>query len=653
MERPKGKSTVAIDFGTSNTFISRCPPDSLQSTPVLLESGYLGIETAVLFRAEKRTMIGAQAVQTWGNEDPEKRKKMDLRLGFKPEIHLNEKARASAKEFFSGLLSYAGESRVPLTGENIDVYIGVPSNIGDNYKNTIKNIAREAGFANVRLKDEPVGALLYHLSIQDITPSETLGGVLIVDFGGGTCDFALMQELEVIDSWGDSMLGGRLFDDLFFQWLLEDNPQALEAMERDGAEFFIHWQRCRELKEAFSNFMSKHRDELWSGRVPYYGQIKEASWQDFLEKAQDYSPSEQFCSYLREMGRTEHTILEGKKINLIKWFENELKKVLTHHVAVEKVILCGGSSLWPFVPEVIDRALGLPRASILRSDNPYAVISQGLSLLPNLERRLQIAQGELKKDLPNLMENKIKKETIEPSIEYMVENLSQRVASFVVDEKIREKLLEFRETGGSISELENQLAVEMETSKDELGEVVNKEITEVLQRLQLKLSRDIKNWFISRGGIKPISIKAREEETRYQMKLRDLDIYEASLLGKMDILFKGISGIILFAVFSEAIIVTGPVGIVSGLIVALAVPFFGLRKSKEKIKQINLPKNVANKIFTRRMIDYTINKTREKMANEVKKELTDRMEEPKDKLLEEIKGTIEREIDSLSKLSAL
>ncbi len=578
---------------------------------------------------------------------------MDLRLGFKPEIHLNEKARESAKEFFSGLLSYAGDSRVPLTGENIDVYIGIPSNIGENYKKTIKSITREAGFSNVRLKDEPVGALLYHLSIQDITPSETLGGVLIVDFGGGTCDFALMQELEVVDSWGDSMLGGRLFDDLFFQWLIGDNPRALSAMGRDGAEFFIHWQRCRELKEGFSNFMSKHRDELWSGRVPYYGQIKGASWQEFLERAQNYTPSEQFRNYLREMGRENHILLENKKINLIEWFEDELKKALTHHVPVEKVILCGGSSLWPFVPEVIDKAMGLPADSILRSDNPYAVISQGLSLLPNLEKKLQTAQEELKKDLPNLMERKIKKETIEPSIERMVESVSERVATFLVDEKIREKLLEFRESGGSISELEAQLSVEMETSKDELGEVVNREITDVLQRLQLKLSRDIKDWFISRGGIKPISIKARDEETTYQMKLKDLDIYEASLLGKIDIMFRGISGIILIVVFTETLVVTGPVALVSGILVLMMLPFLGIRKSKEKIKQIKLPKNVARKIFNRRMIDYTINKTRKKVARDVKKELIERMEEPRERLLEEIEGTIEREINSLSKLSAL
>ncbi len=652
MDEQKKKSTVAIDFGTSNTFISRCSPDSLQSTPILLESGYLGIETAVLFRPEKRPMIGTQAIQTWGNEDPEKREKMDLRLGFKPEIHLNEKARESTREFFSGLLNYARESRITLTGENIEVYIGVPSNIEVSYKKTLKEVANEAGFSNIKLKDEPVGALLYHLSTQDITPSETLGGVLIVDFGGGTCDFALMQELQVIDSWGDSMLGGRLFDDLFFQWLLGENPTALEAMEKDGAEFFVHWQRCRELKEAFSNFMSKYRDETWSGRVPYYGQIKGATWQNFLDRAYSYSPSEQFRKHLQEMGKEEHRLLGDKPIDLLEWFENELKKTLTHRVQVEKVILCGGSSLWPFVPEIIDRTLGLPREAILRSDNPYAVISQGLSLLPNLEERLRKAQVELKKDLPNLMERKIKKETIEPSIENMVENVSQRVATFVVDEKIREKLLEFRESGGSIAELETQLTAEMEMSKEELGEVVNKEISQVLQRLQIKLSRDIKDWFISRGGIKPVSIRAGEEEANYKMNISNLDLYEASLLGKMDILIKGISGIILFIIF-DTIVAIGPVGWVSGLIVALAVPFYGLRKSKEKIKQINLPRNIASKIFTRKMIDYIINKTREKMTGEVKKELTERMEKPKEKLLKEIEETIEREIDSLSKLSAL
>ena len=44
---------------------------------------------------------------------------------------------------------------------------------------------------------------------------------LVVDFGGGTCDFAFMYRGMVRNSWGDMELGGRLFDDLFFQWFIK------------------------------------------------------------------------------------------------------------------------------------------------------------------------------------------------------------------------------------------------------------------------------------------------------------------------------------------------------------------------------------------------------------------------------------------------
>jgi len=652
VEEKKKRSTVAIDFGTSNTFISRCPPDSLQPTPVLLESGYLGIETAVLFRPGKKNMIGAQAVQTWGNEEPQKRKGMDLRLGFKPEIHRSERSQEAAREFFSGLLRYGRESRVPLTGEYIDLYMGVPSNIGESYKKALADIADDAGLSPVNCKDEPLGALLYHLSIQDITPSETMGGVLIVDFGGGTCDFALMQQLEIIDSWGDSMLGGRLFDDLFFQWLIEENPGAREAMASEGADFFIHWQRCRELKESFSNFMSIHREEKWSGRVPYYGQIRGASWEDFIQRASNYTPSEEFRGYLQEIGREDHRLFEEESINLIQWFSSEFKKALTHQVPLHKVILCGGSSLWPFVGEVIERSLRLPPEAVLRSDNPYAVISQGLSLLPNLERRLQKAQADLQEDLPRLMEKQVKAEIIDPIIDKMVDSISRRVSTLIVDEKLRDKLLEFRDSGGSLSELEAGLAAEIEISQEELGQAVNREIEKVMERLQLKLSREIRDWFQEKGGIKPITVRGREEKPGYRVHLQQPDLYEGSLLGKIDTIMRGLTGIILFIVF-EALITVGPVGLASGLIVALIIPFLGLRRSREKIKQIKLSPKISRVVFSRKMIDYTINRTRKQISREVKKELAERMQKPQEQLLEEINETIEREINSLSQLSAL
>ena len=64
-------------------------------------------------------------------------------------------------------------------------------------------IADAAGYGKVRLVAEPIGALLYHLWNKDITPSKRKRRARTQKQRAGAVDM---------------LLGGRLFDDLFFQW---------------------------------------------------------------------------------------------------------------------------------------------------------------------------------------------------------------------------------------------------------------------------------------------------------------------------------------------------------------------------------------------------------------------------------------------------
>ena len=126
----------------------------------------------------------------------------------------------------------------------------------------------------MRLVDEPKGALLHHLWHKDFSPEEARRGILVIDFGGGTCDFAFLQSLQVSHSWGDMELGGRLFDDLFFQWLLEQNPGVLRMMEKAGDTYYVHSYLCREVKEFFSLTMARDRTEKVNKSVGRYGSLR-------------------------------------------------------------------------------------------------------------------------------------------------------------------------------------------------------------------------------------------------------------------------------------------------------------------------------------------------------------------------------------------
>ncbi len=89
--------------------------------------------------------------------------------------------------------------------------IGVPATTIAGHKDVTERIAREAGFQNVQTYDEPTGALVYHLHSGQLKLPDLGAGVLVVDFGGGTCDFAYLVRGKCRNAWGDWVPSGDVF----------------------------------------------------------------------------------------------------------------------------------------------------------------------------------------------------------------------------------------------------------------------------------------------------------------------------------------------------------------------------------------------------------------------------------------------------------
>ena len=143
------------------------------------------------------------------------------------------------------------------TGERIrDLVVTTPVESFESYRAEVMQIVKKLGVKRLRYVDEPVAAAIgYGLSIR----SERV--VLIVDFGGGTLDFALVKitardleggSCEVIAKEGRS-IGGNLVD----KWLLNAFCERMEYPLREdtGDERHAFWYRlmlneaCR-VKEA-------------------------------------------------------------------------------------------------------------------------------------------------------------------------------------------------------------------------------------------------------------------------------------------------------------------------------------------------------------------------------------------------------------------
>ncbi len=457
---------LGIDFGTSHTYLSVAAIDPVSTCPIFFGAGRQpSIATAVLWERgaakgnrEFVAAFGNQAVDEWLAATDEERKHYRLDLNFKPDIVGSESKRKATLAFLTKVYDYLRDNGKLPQGrppQDFPVVIGLPACVPDGYESCLKDLAGKAGFSKARMKtvEEPVAALVYHLHRRDLTPRQARAGVLVVDFGGGTCDIAFLLRGEIIGTSGDPTLGGRLFDDLFYQWFVDQNPGVDEKLRDGGHEAFVHWVKCREMKEHFSDRMNGPLEERRRQKFTFtdtlgHGALRDATWDEFLDRAKRYRPDSDMegClaglgSDFREngefqengsrdlVGSFKHLLVEGMKSNGIKRED------------IDWVILTGGSSNWCFVKDSVREVLRLPADHIHQSSDPSVTIGDGAALLLPLKAKWGSCQNRLTSERGNIARQiRAQENTI---LEQGTRRLAEELASEFVNEHLAVLLDEF------------------------------------------------------------------------------------------------------------------------------------------------------------------------------------------------------------------
>jgi hypothetical chaperone protein len=189
---------AAIDFGTSNSAV--CVGTATRQALVPLEQARDTMPTAVFFNAEERSIVfGRQAIDEY-KAGYGGRLMRSLKSLLGSEL-LNETTLVNGKAVayreiighFLGHLKAVSEAHHGAAIER--VMLGRPVHFVDDHperdrlaQETLAEIAREVGFAEVQFQYEPIAAALDYESQLD---REAL--VLVVDIGGGTSDFSLIR----------------------------------------------------------------------------------------------------------------------------------------------------------------------------------------------------------------------------------------------------------------------------------------------------------------------------------------------------------------------------------------------------------------------------------------------------------------------------
>ncbi len=391
---------IGIDFGTSNTYLfgslqeaeaahyaRASRPEAIQIPGISEADG--GITTAVLYRDDAPFLIG-QLAESEYHVHP--RPGYVLRSQFKPEL---AQADSNAQRWTADFLRILRENLPPGCLEaDTQIFAGIPAQVREDFSLNLAACFERAGWPKPRMVRESDAALISCLQSGLLAIDDLENELLILDFGGGTCDYTLLAGLDLLDGGGDALYGGRLFDDLFFQAFCAKNASLSSGGSDSPFAWYLHWVACKAEKERFSQSLASGAESaslhlVWhdTRQGQHDAWLHDYSREDLIRAAENFRASPDLLRMLSGyagrggLSPEARELLEGKNVGLISWLRSMLLAIRGRQ-RVGRVILSGGSSHWPFVGELARDIFPQARCSL--SPHSYVDIAYGLALYPAL-----------------------------------------------------------------------------------------------------------------------------------------------------------------------------------------------------------------------------------------------------------------------------
>ena len=247
-------------------------------------------------------------------------------------------------------------------GEKItNVVITCPANFDDSQRKATKAAGEIAGFNVLRIINEPTAAALAYGLTKKADQQ-----IAVYDFGGGTFDVSILSTtpdtVEVIATGGEAHLGGRDFDQIIINWLVN---QFKKEQGIDLSKDSLALQRLKEAAEkAKIELSSALETEL---NLPFI--TSDSSGPKHLYYKLSRSQLENMTGELIERS--------------IKRIAETLKEAKLTKKDIEEVVLVGGTTLIPAIRTAVKDFFGKePNKSI----NPEEVVAMGAAIQAEILR---------------------------------------------------------------------------------------------------------------------------------------------------------------------------------------------------------------------------------------------------------------------------
>ncbi len=355
--------SLAIDFGTSNTAAAYLSGG--QVTALRLESASNLMPSAVVL-TDAGFRVGRAAV----NQQrlfPERFEAAPKRRIGDGVILLGDTEVAVAQLVSEVFVHVRTKALTASNGAEPDaVWLTYPDAWTETQRAVLRGAAVAAGFAaeRIHLVSEPVAAVQYYARTSDLGEDARLA---VFDFGGGTCDVAVLVKapatadgsaFTVVGSEGDNLLGGTDFDDRLFDWLLDqlrargDGAVVDQLLSRDGLRARLGLRTAvREAKEE----LSQHSSSVIPVSVGEFETLVTITRGEY------------------------ETVIADDLDRAIALARRVLERTGTAQGSLDRLYLTGGSSLTPAIIRGLQNLAGVVPATL---DDPKLVVAQGALYSP-------------------------------------------------------------------------------------------------------------------------------------------------------------------------------------------------------------------------------------------------------------------------------
>jgi hypothetical protein len=604
-----------LDFGTSNTHMSIST--AAEAVPIVddvkIESN-ASVPSVILYDERNFEVLGfgQPALEEWHSMSRSQRRQYTLGTGFKQRLSFNKRAETETELFLNALLTNLDKQKIfdiKNFINNTEMVCGVPSKTHETHSEKMIAILSKLIGKTPVLIEEPLGALYYHIVRKDITKEDGRGGVLVIDFGGGTLDLAYIKNFKIQKVWGSPVIGGVLFDDLFYNLFLQQNKGVKSLVEKEGLSGYLRTVLFKNLKEKYSVLHATSEHTQMNENIVFgqhsYGTLSIPNFDYLYEQMSTYKMSDELKHDLKGSDYSKRLEVE-EFIDLPNIITSEVlrgqKEFGIRPDSISLIILTGGSSRWKFFVDMIERKF--PYTRILASSDPESTISRGLGLSYSAKLYEKRVRTELRAHEDELEERL--KESYQKLFKDALSQYTQTVFS-IFSLEIENAITNFLNEGGTIVELDNRLKHNFLARQPELKSLNDGFLKEINYQIEKSTKEELSRWF-NRSLVKYELLNqnnlANDQLTQSGGEINPLnDLFFNMITAISSVIVGLISGAIVGG-GGIALLASGPLGWLSGFIggVVLAVASaMGLKKPvAEKMKKIRIPKWVLKILYASR-----------------------------------------------------